>query len=119
MAGATLTDDFWVNDIIGQLSVFVYNLPASWRVRQKKNRFKRQEHFTLLNLSCRTTYLTGQAFIDWFISVPAKITRSGHQMELKLYRLSRLSGKYHFYKADREELDISTGSIHRRLIEAA
>jgi hypothetical protein len=61
-------------------------------MRQKKNKFKRLEHFTLLNLSCRTTYLTGQAFIDWFISVPAKITRSGHQMELKLYSLSRESG---------------------------
>jgi hypothetical protein len=87
MAGATLTDDFWANDILWQLSVFAYNL--SVMMRQKKNRFKRQEH---------------QTFIDWFISVPAKITRSGHQMELKLY-------ERHFYKADWEELD--------RLIEAA
>ena len=58
-------------------------------MRQKKNRFKRQEHRT---------------FIDWFISVPAKITTSGHQMELKIY-------EHHFYKADWEELD--------KLIEAA
>jgi len=87
MAGATLTNDFWANDI--QLGVFAYNLPASWRVRQKKNKFRRQEHRT---------------FIDWFVAVPAKITRSGHQMELKLY-------EHHFYKADWEELD--------RLIEAA
>jgi len=81
MAGATLTDDFWANDILWQLSVFAYNL--SVMMRQKKNKFKRQEHRT---------------FIDWFISVPAKITRSGHQMELKLY-------EHHFYKADWEEFD--------------
>jgi len=87
MAGATLTNDFWANDILWQLSVFAYNL--SVMMRQKKNKFRRQEHRT---------------FIDWFVAVPAKITRSGHQMELKLY-------EHHFYKADWEELD--------RLIEAA
>ncbi len=89
MAGATLTDDFWANDILWQLGVFAYNLPASWRVIQKKNKFKKQEH---------------QTFIDWFISVPDKITRSGHQVELKLY-------EHHFYKTDWEEFD--------KLIEAA
>jgi hypothetical protein len=26
MAGATLTDDFWANDILWQLSVFAYNI---------------------------------------------------------------------------------------------
>jgi hypothetical protein len=87
MAGATLTDDFWANDILWQLSVFAYNL--SVMMRQKKNKFRRQEHRT---------------FIDWFVAVPAKITRSGHQVELKLY-------EHHFYKADWEELD--------KLIEAA
>jgi hypothetical protein len=87
MAGATLTNDFWANDILWQLSVFAYNL--SVMMRQKKNKFRRQEHYT---------------FIDWFVGVPAKITRSGHQKELKLY------GHY-FYKTDWEE--------HDRLIEAA
>ena len=87
MAGATLTSGFWANDILWQLGVFAYNI--SVMIRQKKSKFKRQEHRT---------------FIDWFISVPAKITRSGHQMELKLY-------EHHFYKADWEELD--------RLVEAA
>lgn len=81
MAGATLTDNFWANDILWQLSVFAYNL--SVMMRQKKNKFRRQEHGT---------------FIDWFVAVPAKITRSGHQMELKLY-------EHHFYKADWEEFD--------------
>jgi len=81
MAGATLTNDFWANDILWQLSVFAYNL--SVMMRQKKSKFKRQEH---------------QTFIDWFISVPAKITSTGHQMELKLY-------EHHFNKADWQELD--------------
>lgn len=59
------------------------------------------------------TYLTGQEFIDWFIpGCLQKIIRSGHQTGIKLY-------EYHFYKADWEELDISTGSIQRRLLEAA
>ena len=81
MAGATLTDDFWANDILWQLSVFAYNL--SVMMRQSKSKFKRQEHRT---------------FIDWFIAVPAKITRSGHQMKIKLY-------EHHFYKADWREFD--------------
>jgi hypothetical protein len=89
MAGSTLTEDFWTNDILWQLSVLAYNIPASWRVRQRKNKFKKQVH---------------RSFIDWFIAVPAKITISGHQIELRMY-------EHHFYKADWEELD--------RLIEAA
>lgn len=87
MAGNTLTDDFWANDILWQLSVFAYNI--SVMMRQKKDKYKRQEH---------------RSFIDWFISVPAKITRSGHQIELKMY-------EHHFYKEAWEELD--------RLVEAA
>ena len=87
MAGNTLTDDFWANDILWQLSVFAYNI--SVMMRQKKDKYKWQEH---------------RSFIDWFISVPAKITRSGNQIELKMY-------EHHFYKEAWEELD--------RLIEAA
>jgi len=87
MAGNTLTDDFWANDILWQLSVFAYNI--SVMMRQKKDKYKRQEH---------------RSFIDWFIAVPAKITRSGHQVELKMY-------EHHFYKDAWEELD--------RLIETA
>jgi len=52
-------------------------------MRQKKSKFKIQEHRT---------------FIDWFIAVSAKITSSGHQIELRMY-------EHHFYKADWEELD--------------
>jgi hypothetical protein len=29
MAGSTLTEDFWANDILWQLSVLAYNIPAS------------------------------------------------------------------------------------------
>ena len=94
MAGATLTDDFWANDILWQLSVFAYNI--SVMIRQKKNKFKKQEHRT---------------FIDWFIAVPAKITKSGHQIEIKTYSLPRLLGEHHFYQAEWEEFD--------KLIEAA
>jgi hypothetical protein len=87
MAGSTLTDDFWANDILWQLSVLAYNI--SVMMRQKKNKFKKQEH---------------RSFIDWFIAVPAKIIKSGHQIEIKMY-------ENHFYKDAWEELD--------RLIEAA
>lgn len=87
MAGSTLTDDFWANDILWQLSVFAYNI--SVMMRQKKSKFKKQEHRT---------------FIDLFITVPAKITSSGHQIEIKMY-------EHHFYKDAWEELD--------QLIEAA
>jgi hypothetical protein len=47
--------------------LIVYNILVM--MRQKKGKFKQQEHRT---------------FIDWFIAVPAKITRSGHQTELKI-----------------------------------
>ena len=87
MAGAKFTGDFWANDILWQLCVLAYNV--SVMMRQKKNKFKKQEH---------------KSFIDWFITVPAKITSSGHQIEIKMY-------EHHFYKDDWEELD--------RFIEAA
>ncbi len=81
MAGSTLIEDFRANDVLWQLSALTYNI--SVMMRQRKNEFKRQEHST---------------FIDWFIAVPAKITISGHQIELKMY-------EHHFNKADWEELD--------------
>jgi len=56
MAGSTLTDDFWANDILWQLGVLAYNI--SVMMSQKKNKFKKQEH---------------RSFIDWLIAVPAKV----------------------------------------------
>jgi hypothetical protein len=102
MAGSTLTDDFWANDILWQLNVLAYNL--SVMMRQKKIKFKKQEHRT---------------FIDWFIAVPAKITSSGHQIESTIANANKNKQfseqlkmyEHHFYKSDWEELD--------RLIEAA
>ena len=91
MAGATLTDNLWANDILWQLSVFAYNI--SVMMRQKKDKFKRQEHRT---------------FVDWFILVPARITRSGHQMEIKLYSLSRVSGNIIFTKPTGRSLTSSS-----------
>ncbi len=70
MAGATLTGDFWANDILWQLSILAYNI--SVMMRQKKDKFNRQEHRT---------------FIEWFIAVPAKITRSGHQTKIRCMKI--------------------------------
>lgn len=81
MAGGTLTNDFWANDILWQLAVFAYNI--SVMLRQGKAMFKKQEHRT---------------FMDRFISVPAKMTRSGRRVELKMY-------ENHFFREDWEELD--------------
>lgn len=81
MAGGTLTNDFWANDILWQLAVFAYNI--SVMLRRKKDRFKRQEHRT---------------FMDWFVKVPARITRSGRRTELKMY-------EHHFFREDWEELE--------------
>jgi len=52
-------------------------------MRQKKNMFKRKAHRSL---------------IDWFGSLPTNLTRSGNQLELKMY-------EHHFYKDAWEELD--------------
>jgi hypothetical protein len=95
-------ENFWANDILWQLSVLAYNI--SVMMRQRKNKFKQQEH---------------RSFIDWFIVVPAKITISGHQIESTIANANKNKQfseqlrmyEHHFYKADWEELD--------RLIEAA
>lgn len=64
-------------------------------MRQKKSKFKKQEHRT---------------FIGWFIAVPAKITSTGHQIELKMY-------EYHSYKAEWEELLTGSSKHHRNRME--
>jgi hypothetical protein len=38
IAGATLTNDFWANDILWQLGIFAYDL--SVMMSQNKNKFK-------------------------------------------------------------------------------
>ena len=68
LAGKTLTDDFWANDILWQLNCFAYNI--SVMMRNKHKRFRKQEHKT---------------FRDWFILVPGKIVSGGHVTEIKIY----------------------------------
>ena len=68
LAGKTLTDDFWANDILWQLNCFAYNISVLMRTKHK--RLRRQEHKT---------------FRDWFIIVPGKLVNSGHRIEVKIY----------------------------------
>ncbi|MCK5678817.1 MAG: IS1380 family transposase [Flavobacteriaceae bacterium] len=68
LAGKTLTDDFWANDILWQLNCFAYNISVMMRNKHKK--FKKQEH---------------QTFREWFIVVPGKIVSGGHTKEVKIY----------------------------------
>lgn len=68
-AGMTLTDDFWANDILWQLSVLAYNLSIMLRLRHKK--LFRQEH---------------QTFREWFVNVPAEIKGLHHKPELHIYK---------------------------------
>lgn len=68
LAGKTLTDDFWANDILWQLNCFAYNISVLMRTKHK--RLGRQEHKT---------------FRDWFILVPGKVVSSGHSIEVKIY----------------------------------
>ena len=73
-------------------------------MRHRNSKFRKQEH---------------RGFIDWFISAPARITRSGNQTELQIantYKNKQFGEQlkmyeHHFYKAALQELD--------RLIEAA
>ncbi len=68
LAGKTLTDDFWANDILWQLNCFAYNISVIMRNNHKI--FGKQEHKT---------------FRDWFIIVPAKLVSGGYTKEIKLY----------------------------------
>ena len=68
LAGRTLTDDFWANDILWQLSCFAYNI--SIMMRSKHKTICKQEHRT---------------FREWFIVVPGKIVSGGHIKEVKIY----------------------------------
>jgi hypothetical protein len=68
LAGMTLTNDFWANDILWQLGVLAYNL--SLMVRQSKDQIHRQEHCT---------------FRNWFIRVPAEFCGI-RKPKIRLYR---------------------------------
>lgn len=68
LAGKTLTDDFWANDILWQLNCFAYNISRMLRYKHKK--IGKQEHKT---------------FRDWFILVPGRLVSGGHKVEIKIY----------------------------------
>jgi hypothetical protein len=67
-AGQTVTDDFYVNDILWQLSVIAYNLSVLMRYESD---FKvwRQEPKT---------------FREWFISVPGKVVTNARKTIVKM-----------------------------------
>ena len=67
-AGKTITHDFWVNDILWQLSSFAYSLSVLMRYRGDFWVW-RQEHST---------------FREWFIRVPGKVVKSGRQVTVKM-----------------------------------
>lgn len=68
LAGKTLVDDFWANDIFWQLSVFAYNI--SIRMRLKIKHILRQEYNT---------------FRDWFVRVPGELIKSANRLILRIY----------------------------------
>ena len=68
LAGKTLIDDFWANDIFWQLSVLAYNL--SVRMRTKVKKYISQEYNT---------------FREWFVALPGVIVESGRRVFLKMY----------------------------------
>ncbi len=76
LAGRTLTDDFWANDILWQLNVFAYNISVTMRGKHK--RFARQEHRT---------------FREWFVELPGHVIDRGRHFEVKMY-------EHYWYKDD-------------------
>jgi len=82
LAGKTLVDDFWANDIFWQLSAMAYNLSISMRLKEKK--YWRQEYNT---------------FRDWFVSVPGMLVSIGGQLILKIY-------EHYYYKEQWKAFDL-------------
>ena len=68
-AATTLTDNFWANDILWQLSVFAYNLSVIMRLNNPM--LHKEEHRT---------------FREWFIKIAAQIHGRDRATEIRLYR---------------------------------
>lgn len=81
LAGKTLVDDFWSNDIFWQLSVMAYNLSIRMRIKVKK--WWRQEYNT---------------FRDWFVMLPGELITSGRKLILKMY-------EHYYYKEQWMQFD--------------
>jgi hypothetical protein len=82
LAGKTLVDNFWANDIFWQLSVMAYNL--SIRMRIKVKRWWQQEYNT---------------FREWFVVIPGMLVRTGRELFLKIY-------KNYYYSSRWEKFDM-------------
>ena len=69
-AGKTITNDFYVNDILWQLSVIAYNLSASMRYDSDFKSWRQEP----------------KTFREWFISVPGKVVTNGRKTIVKMSR---------------------------------
>ena len=87
LAGKTIIDDFWANDIFWQLSSLAYNLSVRMRIKVKK--YWRQEYNT---------------FRDWFVKVPGMIVESGRRIYLKIY-------SHYYFRDDWEKFDLTINSV--------
>jgi len=76
-AGQTLTDDFWANDLLWQLSTFAYNISVMFRF--KDSYAHRQEPKT---------------FRDWFINVAGKVVEHAGCIVVKMYKYYHYQDKW-------------------------
>ena len=77
-ASQTVTDDFYVNDILWQLAVLGYNLSVMMRYEANHNIW-RQEPLT---------------FMLWFINVPGKVVKSARKVYVKMSAHYRDASKW-------------------------
>jgi len=76
-AGQTLTNNFWANDLLWQLSAFAYNISVMFRSIDKDA--KRQEPAT---------------FRNWFINVAGKVVCHGRHIVVKMYKYYHYQDKW-------------------------
>ena len=82
LAGKTLVDDFWSNDIFWQLSVLAYNI--SIKIRAKVKKIWQQEYNT---------------FRDWFIRMPGQLVSKANKLEIRLYSQSIFKSQWESFYA--------------------
>jgi len=83
LAGSTLTNNLYANDILWQLGLLAYNLSVMMRYKIKK--YWKEEHNT---------------FRDWFINIPAKIVRSGRTNSMKIYEAYYFRDKWESFSTN-------------------
>ena len=67
-AGQTITDDFYVNDILWQLSVMAYNISVLMRYESDYKVWKQEP----------------KTFREWFILVPGKVVTNARKVTVKM-----------------------------------